>query len=150
MASDIAVVWDNARGRGDWAMAGADLQSGSDLESAIAVSLFTDRRAPPDYQGPVPWDGNRRGWWGDTYNGFQIGSLLWTLARSVKTRRVLLLAQLYASDALGWLLEAGVVAAFTIDAQWVNRTMLGLRIVAAMPAGPSQTFQFNWVWTQVA
>ena len=148
MASDIAVVWDNTKGRGDWAMAGADLASGNDLQSAICLSLFTDARAPADYQGPAPWDGRRRGHWTDTYNGYQIGSLLWTLARSVKTNRVLVLAQMYAAQAVAWLTEAGVVASFTITAQWVNRTMLGLRIVARMPSGPNQTFQFNWVWQQ--
>ena len=149
MASDIAIVWDQAKGRGDWAMAGADLQSGSDLQSAILVSLFTDRRAPPDYQGPAPWDGNRRGCWVDTYNGFQLGSLLWTLNRSIKSTRVLVLAKQYAADALAWLVETGVVLAFDINAQWVNRTMLGLSIRATMPSGPAQSFQFSWVWGQI-
>jgi len=43
--ADITTVWDAANFRGDWAQAGAVLLAGSDLDTAIALSLFLDRQA---------------------------------------------------------------------------------------------------------
>jgi phage gp46-like protein len=148
---DIAITWDQQNGRGIWQMSGADLQSGSDLQSGILMSLFTDQVAPPDYQPPAPaGSADRRGWWADTYNSFQIGSLLWTLARAVKTTATLKLIEKYASDALAWMIAAGAVASFDVAARWVNRTGVALQIVAHKPTGQPQVFQFGWAWGQIA
>ncbi len=148
-ASDIAIVWDNQTGRGDWVMAGPDLQSGSDLESAILVSLFTDQRASDDYAAPPPSPTDKRGWWGDTYLGFQLGSRFWQRTRLAKTASTLVLIQKDAQDALGWLITLGAVASFDITAQWLNRTMIGLRIVAHMPNGDALNFRYAWIWGQI-
>lgn len=147
---DIAITWDNTAGRGVWTMDGADLRSGSDLQTAILVSLFTDQVAPPDYAPPAPsGSADRRGWWADTYNGYAIGSLLWTLARAAKTTATLTLVRKYAADALGWMIEAGIVASFDIVAQWVNRTAIGLQITAHKPSGQPEAFNFGWAWGQL-
>jgi phage gp46-like protein len=147
---DIAITWDQPNGRGIWMMDGADLKSGTDLQTAILVSLFTDQVAPPDFTPPAPAGSpDRRGWWADTYNGYKIGSLLWTLARAIKTTATLTLIQKYAADALDWLITAGVVSSFDITAQWVNRTGVGLHVTAHKPTGQPESFRFNWAWGQI-
>lgn len=86
-------VWDATEGRGDWALAEDDetgnqggLRAKAALETAIVLSLFTDRRVDP--QHPLAWlaDGDNRGWWGDGVGDDEpLGSLLWLLERSPLT-----------------------------------------------------------------
>lgn len=147
---DIAIVWNPATYSGDWAMANGDLQSGSDLETAILVSLFTDAYAP-DYVPPPP-SGPRdpRGCWTDTYTGYRIGSLLWTRTRLIKTETTLLIIEGDCRDALAWMVTAGAVASFDIDAAWFNRTGLALAITAHMPDGSTlPTFRYQRLWNEV-
>src|SRR5579875_2938906 len=81
---DITTFWDPQSGRGDWALAGAQLARGDDLITSVAISLFTDRIANAD--DPIP-DGSTdpRGWWGDLDETYPIGSRLWLLDRSKAT-----------------------------------------------------------------
>jgi phage gp46-like protein len=147
---DIAITWNESTGRGDWSMTNGDLASGSDLQTAVLLSLFTDARVD-DYVAPPPSGApDRRGCWTDAYTGYQIGSRFWTRMRLVKNQFTLNLIQTDAQDALGWLISDGVVASFDIQAAWINKTMIGLSIVAHMPAGDPQTFRFQWVWGQIS
>lgn len=63
--SDITVIWDVDNSRGDWEFVAPALVTGNDLQSAVLISLFTDRIANRD--DPIP-DGtdDPRGWWGGT------------------------------------------------------------------------------------
>src|ERR1700753_4183597 len=102
---DIGVVWDPASYTGDWSVTASDLfldQGG--LQSAVMLSLFTDRRAPAGFTPPVGSPPGLRGWWGDTYTGRQIGSWLWTLDRSIKNgdAALLLAVQDICTVALQW------------------------------------------------
>jgi phage gp46-like protein len=46
--ADLALVWSNTLGDADLAMIDSDLASDRGLETAVLLSLFTDRRAEPD------------------------------------------------------------------------------------------------------
>lgn len=150
---DILIQWDNTNTRGDWVLADGDLQTGGDLETACLVSLFTDKRATPDF---TPTDGttDRRGWWGDLYRDEPLGSNLWQLDRAKKTRDTLGLARRYASDALQWLVTDGVAAAVDVDTQWLGdqrgSTWLGIRIAITKPDGTLTRFTFGWAWQGLA
>ena len=150
---DILLQWDNTNTIGDWMLADGDLQTGQDLETACLVSLFTDKRATPDF---VPTDGTneRRGWWADQYLDQPLGSNLWQLERAHKTRDTLGLAQRYASDALQWLVTDGVAASVVIDTRWVGNdtgsTMLGIAIYITKPNGALTRFVFGWAWEGLA
>ena len=146
---DIAIVWNPATSSGDWAMSNGDLQSGSDLQSAILVSLFTDAYAPDFVPPPPSGPPNPRGCWTDTYTGFQIGSLLWTRTRLIKTQGALLLIQGDCQNALAWMVTIGVVASFDVEANFVNRTALALAITAHMPDGTTQTFNYQRFWNEI-
>jgi phage gp46-like protein len=146
---DISTFWDVANARGDWALAGADLASGSDLATAVLVSLFTDRAADPDDAIP---DGTTdpRGWWGDTGAASPIGSKLWLLARAKATEAVRLRARDYAEQALQWLLDDGVAAEVAVTAAWARPDLLALDVVIAEPDGRSATFNYQWAWKAVS
>jgi phage gp46-like protein len=146
---DIAVVWDTANFRGDWAVTSGDLAlDPGGIRSAVLLSLFTDRVAPPDYTAPAGSPIDRRGWWGDSYDGSLLGSLLWTLDRSKKTddATLLLQAQDFCQEALKWLITSGAVATVTTTATWLSSTAIGLQINITSPMSPPQTFNFSWAW----
>ena len=152
-AGDILVQWDNTNTIGDWTLAGGDLQTGQDLETACLVSLFTDKLATPDF---VPTDGtsDRRGWWADLYSDQPLGSSLWQLERAKKTRDTLGLARRYAQDALQWLIDDGVAASVVVDTRWLDNpiggTMMGIAIAITKPDGSMTRFVFGLAWDNLA
>ncbi len=106
--SDTTTLWDVANARGDWSMSGALLTSGHDLQTAVLISLFTDRIAEPDDVIP---DGSNdpRGWWGDEFSTVKIGSRLWLLTRAKQTQATLQRAYDYILQALQWMIDARLV-----------------------------------------
>lgn len=151
--TDIATVWNNLAGHGDWQVAGPDLLANQDLATAILISLFSDARLP---DGDAPADGSQdpRGWWADTYTGDPIGSLLWTLKRAAigDPDAFLVKAKDICDQALAWLLTDGVAASVTVNTFWlggiIGNLAIGIGIVE--PAGTSHYFQFAPVWAQLA
>ncbi len=144
---DIAITWDVQTAQGDWYVQNGGLATGSDLESAVLVSLFTDQRASSDF--PLPdGDDDLRGWWDDTYTGDLIGSRLWQFARAVKfgTSTLPLQVQDACQDALQWLLDDGVAASVTVNTGWVNATTVGIAILITEPNGIATPFNFSWAW----
>lgn len=104
----------------DWALVDGDLQDDEGLDTAVAISLFSDRLANADDEIP---DGSadRRGWWGDAYlapradgSADHIGSRLWLLARSKQELETAQRAQTYVQEALAWMTEDGIAGAVTV------------------------------------
>lgn len=147
---DIATIWDVNAGQGDWAVEGADLARNDDLETAVLLSLFTDRRAAPEDVIP-DGSGNPRGWWGDAGRSRPLGSKLWLLDRAKQTEETRLRAKDYAEDALAWLIEVGIAASITVEAEWQRAKMLGLRVVLFEPDGTElRVFNYQWAWKGVS
>jgi phage gp46-like protein len=146
--SDIQIQWDKLRAVGDWSFEAGDLQTGVDIETAVLVSLFTDRIASTDFK---PTDGtkDRRGWWGDSYNVRPIGSRLWQLERAKKVGQqpILLQARDYCKEALAWLIEDGLARSIEVKTEWTSATSLGILVRITRPDGTvAQPFRFSWAW----
>lgn len=148
---DIAIVWDSANARGDWAVTAGDLAlDPGGLQSAVLVSLFTDRVAPADYVPPAGSMPGRRGWWGDTYEASPVGSLLWTLDRSKKTGAFTLLNQAkdYCKQALQWLVDDGAATSINVQTDWISPQTLGILVSILKPFALQPTdFRFEWAWS---
>lgn len=94
------------------------------LQTAIILSLFTDRRAGPDDR--LPWGSDdRRGWMGDAYVSEAVdvrqdawGSTLWLLYVGKVASEVLPRARLAVQEALAWLVRDGVATRVQADAEW--------------------------------
>lgn len=141
---DATISWDAANNCGDWSMNGSLLATGNDLQTAIIISIFSDRLALP---GDVIPDGsnNPRGWWAD--GTVLIGSRIWLLRRSKQTQDTLQRAFDYLSEALQWMLDDGVVGRFDISVEWVRRSVLGAQIVAYKQDGTTLlTGRYAWTW----
>ncbi|EPF2621975.1 phage GP46 family protein [Yersinia enterocolitica] len=143
MTTDIKTVWEPDTLLGDWQTGGGGLLDGDDLETAILISLFTDRLARSD--DAIDGD-DRRGWWGDTGSEYPIGSRLWLLRREKLTTKVALKAEDYANEALAWLFDDGVVTAISTNAQIVYPNRLNLIINYQQPEKAQVSVKFSWVW----
>ena len=143
--TDITTVWRADGTAGDWQIAQGDLQSGSDLSTAIYISLFTDRQARDDDD----LDGSdRRGWWGDSGESVPIGSRLWLLRRQKLTTAVAIKAEDFANEAVSWLIEDGVVSAISTTAQMIYPRTLVLTLTYQEPGKDKANVKFAWVWEQ--
>lgn len=145
--ADIAISWDSANSRGDWTMNGPVLATGNDIDTAILISIFSDRMAQP---GDVIPDGTNdpRGWWAD--DEVLIGSRMWLLRRAKQTTQTLQLAYDYLAEALQWMVDDGVASRFDITTQWVRTGMLGAVIVAWSPTGTLLSKgQYAWAWAGI-
>lgn len=132
----------------DFGISGADLAVDDGLETAVIISLFTDRRADPD--NPLPDEsGDRRGWWADAYpriEGDRIGSKLWLLSREKQLQSVVNRAREYAREALAWLVDDGIARRVTVEAEIVRTGVLGLGIVIERSDRPVQKYSFDLFW----
>lgn len=147
--SDTTTVWNVSRSRGDWVIVGAVLQTGSDLSTAILISVFTDRVANADDVIP-DGSGDPRGWWGDFGEAVPIGSRLWLLERAKQNDDTLQRAYDYLTECLQWLLDDGVVAKFDILVEWTRDSMLGAQILAYRKDGTTETTAFTWAWNGIS
>ena len=158
MSADILITWSNTTEGGSWSVASGGVALGNPLESAVLVSLFTDRVAPIQPSsldqsvgiGLPGQNGNdRRGWWGDAYATVPIGSRLWQLARLIKANASAALAEVedVCGEALQWLIDDGVAQTVTAKATWIAPTLIGIAIAIQEPGSNTPTtFSYSWAW----
>lgn len=149
--ADLLTAW--TQSTADWQLKAAALALDDGLQSAVVISLFTDRLAEPG--DPLPqldlWaPGGRRGWWGDAFSdvpGDRIGSRLWLLARAKRLPEVLRQAEEYAQEALQWLVEDGVASGVQVTASTdASRDLLALEVVVVRSAQPQARYRFEAFW----
>jgi phage gp46-like protein len=148
--SDILLTWDPVHAAADLSIEANDLAREYGLETAVLISLFTDRRA--DDGDTLPDEStDRRGWWGDAVpvvEGDQIGSRLWLLDRAKQTPSVLRQAEEFALEALQWLVDDKVAARIEATAEIIRPGVRGLTIFIYRPgrADPAR-FRYDSVWS---
>jgi phage gp46-like protein len=149
--ADAAMVMTESGG--ELLLSGFDLARDDGLQTAVIISLFTDRRASPE-QIPVelPQD-DLRGYWGDIANATpsdQTGSLLWLLAREKQLPQVLGRAQQYCREALAWMVEDLVATRVEVTAEFVARGWMLILVDIFRPTGSPVRYQFNYEWSAQA
>jgi phage gp46-like protein len=146
---DIATIWQPPYSFADWEMQGPLLRSGQNLETALLISLFTDRLAAADDMIP---DGtnDRRGWWGDGTETVKIGSRLWLLDRGKLTNETALRCKDYITEALKWMLDDGVAAAINVTTAVQLPSMLAAKVEIYRQDGAKIANNFAWVWQGVS
>jgi len=146
---DIALKYDAGAKRFDLAIEGGDLATDEGLETAVILSLFTDRRALEEDRLP-DGTGDRRGYWADAFRDRLHGSRLWLLHREKEQAEVLRRAQEYAEEALAWLIEDEVAEAVEVEAWHMRRDTLGLRVVIRRGDRAVLERQYDYVWRNAA
>jgi len=139
---------------GDLLLAAGDLVPERTLRTALLLSLFLDRRVSAEAAESLGHGEDRRGWCLDPLArvvGDEYGSKLWLLQRAKATGETLNQAREYAREALGWLVEDGVVERVEVEAVWMHtldarfdRGVLGLGVEVFRPRTPTERFGFVW------
>ncbi|HEX7853881.1 MAG TPA: phage GP46 family protein [Sphingobium sp.] len=145
--SDIVTIWRPDQAAGDWLIAGSELDAllntegdGTDLYSAVLISIFSDARAAEDEVIPDS-SSDRRGWWaGD------IGSKLWLRMRSKATVQLLPIVKKDIEDALQWLIDDGVAAAIDVSVNWDRPGFLAGTVTVRRQDGSTKAINFQRVW----
>lgn len=137
--SDLSIMWKD--GEGDVVSLDSALLTDDSLTNAIVISLFTDARVD-----------NQRGWWGNDFNQneerqVEMGSRLWTLARTKQLADVLDDAQVYAEQALQWLIDDSHALAIDVMATNPEQSVLLLSVVVTLPNGQTEQRTFSAVWS---
>lgn len=146
--SDIKTVFIDLSHGADYALDGLGLTQDDGMETAVIISLFTDRRANADDSIP---DGSNdlRGWWADSFNEVEhdkIGSRLWLLGREKQLPAVLVRAREYAMEALQWLVDDGVAESIEVVASNPRGGLLALTVSVFRPLQPVSQFRFDYFW----
>jgi len=136
-----------------------DLATDDGLETAVSISLFSDRRASPNdvlsdrdlFEGR----NDKRGCWLDTYpevEGDLIGSRLWLLHRAKSQQVVVNRAGEIIAEALQWMIDDGVASRVESDVFFTDRDRLCLVIDITRPLFANQgrevvslRFEVNWL-----
>lgn len=137
--------------QGDVELGRGDLVIDETLETAILVSLFTDRRVSAEElpQGET----SRRGFWGDMLeeDGDEIGSKLWLLDREKESDDELLArAEEYSAEALRWLVDDGIASSVEVETELIGRGQLGISVAVIRPDGVGENYRFNTLWERIA
>lgn len=124
--------------RGDLSITLDDLTQEDTLETAVMLSLYTDRR--DDESGD-------RGWWGDCvadHVGDRFGSRLWLLDRAKRSAQTLTLVEEYAREATAWLVEDKAAQSVTVSAQYLtaDASAVGLTVTIVDPVGLTRVYNF--------
>lgn len=130
----------------DFGLENNDLKLEEGLRTAIAISLFTDKRVSKD---EVSTDQNQRGWWADVISeikGDEIGSKLWLLEREKQTPEILTRAIGYAKEALNWLIEDEVASTIEVTASFPMRGFLSIAVFITKPNGEKLNYIFDNAW----
>lgn len=146
MSGDIAVVWDAESARGDWKLLeDGDLLLAPPMETAVIVSIFTDRLAELD-DDLGPGETDRRGWWATGLDGKPIGSRLWLLRRAKREAETLKRARDYIREALAWMIEEGLAVSVDVQCEWQDASRIAAAIGVNRADGSRAAVTAAWAW----
>ena len=128
------------------------LQVEDTLQTAIILSLFTDKRAGPDERLPLN-ETHRRGWAGDEFMPAGAsaarddwGTLLWLIYSGKVTTDVLAFAEFTCKEGLQWLVRDGIASRVLVSAQWTGERAdrLAVRPQIFQPGQVSPVYDVLW------
>ena len=142
--TEVRMKWNHERYDADLALTadGWDLDADRGLESAVVISLFSDRRATED-ELPAG-EADRRGWWGDAIDddGDQTGSLLWLLEREKASDEIAAKSEHHVREALAWLVNDGLATALEVTAER-NGECINVAIDCQLPDGRHLEYSYG-------
>jgi phage gp46-like protein len=126
-------------------VSGNDLLADEGLETAVILSLFTDKRLQ---NGQTPSDGTNdpRGFWGDIGDAdrVQIGSYLWLLWREKVLPSTVSRAIEYCKDALQWMIDDGIAKTVSVTGERAGLYQISLGIEILRPTGEVLRYAYLW------
>ncbi len=118
------------------------------LETAIRLSLFTDRRALEGDdlpEGTGAFGEDLRGYWADVFSSTgPMGSRLWTLKRSALTNETRQRARDFSLEALDWLIAVGIASEINIETEVAAGGLLKIGIEVVREADTPARYAYLW------
>ena len=149
MAKDIKILYDDLTQSFDFKYQNGDFVRDSGLETAVLISLFTDRRADDD--DPLINQNEFRGWWGDLIGDEgPVGSRLWLIKYGKATQENVILAKEYIIEALQWMIDDEVVMKIDVETESQGppeNKVLAAKIKMYYNDGNSEAIVFTNLWT---
>ena len=149
--ADIALMFVDASF--DLALDGLDLRRDDGLETAVFLSLFTNRRATRDQLPAELRGGDLQGYWGDIapfVEGDKFGSLLWLLAREKQTASTLARAKQYARDALQWFVDDRIAPRVDVATTYPAQAVMTITIDIYRPTIDPVRYRYDYEWAAQA
>lgn len=147
--TDIRTIFVDMIKGADFALNALGLVEDDGLQTAVFISLFTDRRANAD--DVLPGDASdKRGWWADAYPlapGDKIGSRRWLLSREKQLQSVLTRCKEYDEEALKWLVDDGIAQSVRVEAFIARAGVLGEIIEIVRPDKTHAQYRFESLWS---
>lgn len=126
----------------DLADGGRDLEPDGGLETAVSISIFTNKRE--DEETRLPGNINDKGgWWGSEFSEVEIGSHLWLLRRARNRNEVLSLSEQYVKQGLQWMVDEGIAESIEVESSFSDEKTLQLNIDISRPR-VSETDKFTY------
>lgn len=150
LEGDIRLVWDVNKQYVDFVVADRDVERDAGLETAIFITLLTDKQAEDG--DPLPDDsGYRGGWFGDSIpvvEDYKIGTKLWLLQRAKTVSEIPAIAKEYLLDGFHWMIEDGLVESVevTVERRRDLKTTLAFTLAFKKPEGTTIFFNFYYNW----
>lgn len=123
----------------------SDLKADNGLETAVAISLFTDGRVSEEDLPDL--EKRKRGWWGDMFPDIdldKIGSRLWTINRSKVTVETLRRSEELCKEALQWMIEDALADAIIIESEYNDNKQLIINIEITRPDEEDERYSVLW------
>ncbi len=146
--TDLALIWNPALFSADLALSAPDLATDAGLDTAVIISLFTDRRAREDDELPTG-SNDPRGWWGDSFaevTGDQIGSRLWLFERAKQTQATLNGYREALEEAVAWMVEDGIAESVKASTWIINPGQMGWSLEIKRPNDPRPR-RYDHLWS---
>lgn len=149
--ADIRFLYDPRIGHADIVLEDSkrDVESDKGLETAVLISLFTNKRVNEEDLLPDSVD-EKSGWWGfDITEDPFVGSRLWLLRRSKNVSSIRSLTEEYAKEALNWMISLGVADKIDVSVNVLNRETVIIDVDVIRPeiSGVGQfTYRYYYNW----
>jgi len=127
-------------------LSGNDLIRDPGLETAIVITLFTDQRADPNVDTLPDNTQDYRGWWGDQFDKFSLGSKAWLLYRSKTINDIENEVSRSFTDALQWMVSDGAVKSINASTVRSDMDTLLITVTVEEPDGQQRFYKYSFNW----
>lgn len=147
---DIRLLFDVNKQYADFMIADRDVDRDAGIETAVMLTLLTDKRA--EAGDPLPdGSGYKGGWWGDSLPvvpDYEMGTKLWLLQRSKTLSEIPAIAKEYLNDGFKWMIEDGIVKSVEVAVERRRdlKDTLYFALTFVKPEGTTIFYKFYYNW----
>lgn len=149
--ADLSFIYDPEKGHSDMQIVDGDFLIADDLQTAVEISLFSDRRARDSevdtIQAGRKQRVSRKGYWANSFKENIQGSALWILYRGKRSQETLELGEKTATESLQHLVTNGVASKAAVECSFDGENLVVVAIITK-PDG-QEKFNYSFAWDEL-